>query len=195
LEFYMNQIKRNLQKGFTLIELMIVVAIIGILAAIALPAYQDYTVRSKVTEGLTLAGAAKLAVAETYASNSGQAITACALPCTVAPVAGSFGYQFQATKYVLGIGIGAIAVAPAINDGRVTISYAQATGHNGATAAGNFFIALTPGSGGIVAATGLPTAALTSGLPVIWGCSTGATAVAPTGGTALYKYVPANCRF
>ena len=58
----------KLQKGFTLIELMIVIAIIGILAAIAIPAYQDYTVRSKVSEGLNLAGAAKLAVAETYDS-------------------------------------------------------------------------------------------------------------------------------
>ena len=49
------------QKGFTLIELMIVVAIIGILAAVALPAYQDYTVRAKVTEGLSLASSAKTA--------------------------------------------------------------------------------------------------------------------------------------
>src|SRR4026208_2497752 len=56
----------QLQKGFTLIELMIVVAIIGILAAIAIPAYQDYTIRAQVSEGMNLAAAAKAAVAETF---------------------------------------------------------------------------------------------------------------------------------
>lgn len=60
---------KKVQQGFTLIELMIVIAIIGILAAVALPAYQDYTVRAKVSEGLTLADAAKMAVSETIMSN------------------------------------------------------------------------------------------------------------------------------
>lgn len=183
----MNQIKRNLQKGFTLIELMIVVAIIGILAAIALPAYQDYTIRSRVTEGLNLAGAAKLAVAETYASRGGVLLTGCADPCTAAPPVNSFGYQFTATKYVAGMAIANIpAGALAIGDGRITVNYAAAVGVPA------LFVWLTPGTS-LVAATGALTAAMAPGAPVDWACATGT--VSGTTNAAVHKYVPASCRF
>jgi len=96
-----------IQKGFTLIELMIVVAIIGILAAIAIPAYQDYTIRSQVTEGLTLAAAAKAAVAESF-SNKG-------VPPADRTAAGMTPNATDTTgKYVTGIEVA---------NGVVTIAY------------------------------------------------------------------------
>jgi type IV pilus assembly protein PilA len=99
------------QKGFTLIELMIVIAIIGILAAIAIPAYQDYTVRSKVSEGLNLSGAAKLAVSEVYDALG-------TLPATQAsyglPQAGSIS-----GNYVSSVGVAG---------GLITVTYTAAVG-------------------------------------------------------------------
>ena len=110
--------KRQLQKGFTLIELMIVVAIIGILAAVALPAYQDYTIRAKVSEVILAASSCRTSVTEVYQSNSAASL----------PAAGDWGCEFAAgasmgpTKYVGavetsaigGVRVTVIGLAPAI---------------------------------------------------------------------------------
>ncbi|GAB3793467.1 pilin [Dyella agri] len=104
---------KNLQKGFTLIELMIVVAIIAILAAIALPAYQNYTVRSKVSELVVAADACKTSVAEYYQSQG-----------TFPPSMNSSGCLNQQSKYVtslsVGAGTGVISVTASADPGLTT---------------------------------------------------------------------------
>jgi len=97
------------QQGFTLIELMIVVAIIGILAAIAIPAYQDYTIRAQVSEGLNLSGGAKAAVTEFY-QDSGNLATS--------NVEAGLEVEGEITgKYVTGVNVGAVA------DGVIRVTY------------------------------------------------------------------------
>jgi len=87
----LQQMKKSAQKGFTLIELMIVVAIIGILASVALPAYQNYTVRAQVTEGSLSAAALRIGVTEMFANDGMQGIldyqTEIGLPATQAELA------------------------------------------------------------------------------------------------------------
>jgi len=97
--------KRSIQQGFTLIELMIVVAIIGILAAVALPAYQDYTKRAKMSEVVLAASACRTSITETYQTNNGASL----------PAAGLWGCEssVSTSKYVAKIetnGNGAIQV-------------------------------------------------------------------------------------
>jgi len=98
---------KRVQQGFTLIELMIVVAIIGILAAIALPAYQDYTIRAKVTELIVAADACKNSVTEFYQTTGG-------LPATTATA----GCSNQVTQYVsaLAVAAGVITATSAITN-------------------------------------------------------------------------------
>lgn len=143
----MNRVMRSAQAGFTLIELMIVVAIIGILAAVALPAYQDYTVRAKVSEGLSLAGAAKVAVAENAANGS--------------PFAAGFTAP-QATASIASVGIVATT-------GVITITTTAAID-------GGKTLLLTPTSGG-AALVGTATAStVPAGGSIEWDCKGGTLA-------------------
>jgi type IV pilus assembly protein PilA len=159
---------KSVQKGFTLIELMIVVAIIGILAAIAIPAYQDYTIRAQVTEGLNLAAAAKTAIAESFASN--QAWPTDNTSAGLDPVA----------THISGKYVQSITVGPG---GQITILYGlQATAINGKN------MTLTPWTSlnnDISWQCG--DHAMPAGLTIATGAAAGSASL-------LAKHRPANCR-
>ena len=160
--------KRSLQKGFTLIELMIVVAIIGILAAVALPAYQDYTKRAKLSEVILAASACRTSITEVYQTNSAASL----------PAAGGWGCESSTatSKYVASVATdakgGVIVTAANIGD----------TNIDGKT------VSLVP--------TGTAGVAITSTAPLAqWVCGNAATI---NGGTAVTtvppKFLPGSCR-
>lgn len=169
-----------MQKGFTLIELMIVIAIIGILAAIALPAYQDYIARSQVTEALSLASGQKAAVSEFYSSRS-----ACPSNETDGSITGGLAKKTEiAGKYVASVEVKAATGAPSIKVGdnstiaavcQIVATMKQndvAQGIKGKTLA--LYMAPTSGS-------------------FAWQCAAGGTGAADNNTTLDDKYLPSSC--
>jgi type IV pilus assembly protein PilA len=163
------------QRGFTLIELMIVVAIIGILAAIAIPAYQDYTIRAQVTEGLNMAGYSKAPVADAFL-NSGQAPanrSAAGMSPNATDTQGKYVSSVQLTNGVVIATFGNEANA-AIVGLTVTLTPYE-----------------TPGLGIVWRCGSAPAPLGASGLLGSSGGGTTATYIAPT---VPNKYLPATCR-
>jgi type IV pilus assembly protein PilA len=155
---------KQAQKGFTLIELMIVVAIIGILAAVAIPAYQDYTVRAKVTEGLSLASGLKVTIADN--ASNGIALNNNTPGVAPAPA-------FTATRNVATLVVGV--------NGEITVGMRPTAGN------GTLVLAPRDGAGPLIAGT-IPVN------PITWNCNAAGSTKGGGVGSIQAKFAPAECR-
>lgn len=175
-------IAKKVQKGFTLIELMIVVAIIGILAAVALPAYQDYTVRAKISEAVIAGSTVKGLISEAFQTDSVAGITAAATAYQAAPIAQ------KTSKYVANI------VPNTASPFEITVSIAATAGNGLPTALNNQTLVFAPNVNGAI-----PTAASQGAID--WACTSLSAATATSRnltnrplGTLEAKYAPSECK-
>ena len=174
---------KAMQKGFTLIELMIVVAIIGILAAVALPAYQDYTVRGKISEAIIAGSSYKGLMSEAYQTDSVAGLNAAATSINAIATAQ------KSSKYVANV-----TVTGAATPWPIVVAVSATAGNGIPTVLNNQTLVFSPNVQGVT-----PTAASVGAID--WACAsaTNATATARglanrTVGTLPAKYAPSECR-